>query len=485
MNASRRAPLGLAVALLLFLPLSLSAQVVSGDMSSLGAIIPSPYAGAMAPDFGGEIGLFTVPTGDTLPGGEFSLGLYFQNTKLVAGNNPNTPVQDRQRLFEQSSFQGSLGYGLTNHIELFAAAGEDRFESRGGWVDGVVNGIDFDGSFKQTEPRKIRLGTKISLWSPTSAFRLAIYGAAHVPLANDQDHVNTRRTDWELGASGSEGIVTGNISYILSGRRSTDPDIRVSNRLRIAIGTDVPFGPFLHWISEIDRNVFDQPTVPEGSSDVKQDDYSNFLTGVRFFIGHTGWAVSAALGANVDMLARTKLSPTPIGGLLGITYAPFPAPPPAPKPLPPVETKTEETTAPPATATAETTTAPPPPAAPPAPQSKQTTDVIQFDRGGARLTNIAKAILDGVALRMKNDLNSTAVITGYSDNAGSEEANMKISQQRADAARSYLVERHTIDAARIKTEAKGSAEPAGDNATAEGRAKNRRAVIVVTFVSGS
>jgi outer membrane protein OmpA-like peptidoglycan-associated protein len=144
----------------------------------------------------------------------------------------------------------------------------------------------------------------------------------------------------------------------------------------------------------------------------------------------------------------------------------------------------------PAEAAEETAAAPQveasaPPAAPPAPQSKTTTDTIGFDRGGSRLTNIAKAILDGVALRMKNDLNSTAVITGYSDNGGSEEANLKISAQRADAAKAYLVERHGIDAARIQTAGRGSADAVGDNATEEGRAKNRRAVIVVTFVSGS
>lgn len=86
---------------------------------------------------------------------------------------------------------------------------------------------------------------------------------------------------------------------------------------------------------------------------------------------------------------------------------------------------------------------------------------------------------------MKNDLNSTAVVTGYSDNAGAEPANAAISAKRADAAKEYLVTRHGIDPNRIATVAKGSAEPGYDNATAEGRAKNRRAVIVVTLVSGS
>ena len=86
---------------------------------------------------------------------------------------------------------------------------------------------------------------------------------------------------------------------------------------------------------------------------------------------------------------------------------------------------------------------------------------------------------------MKSDLNATAVITGYTDNSGKEEANLAISQKRADAAREYLVTRHGIDPNRLTTAAKGSAEPAYDNAAKEGREKNRRAVIVVTFVSGA
>ena len=97
----------------------------------------------------------------------------------------------------------------------------------------------------------------------------------------------------------------------------------------------------------------------------------------------------------------------------------------------------------------------------------------------------ADLVLDGIALRMKNDLNATAVVTGYSDNSGAEPANVAISGKRADAAKEYLVTRHGIDPNRITTLAKGSADAAYDNATAEGKAKNRRAVIVVTLVSGS
>ena len=70
-------------------------------------------------------------------------------------------------------------------------------------------------------------------------------------------------------------------------------------------------------------------------------------------------------------------------------------------------------------------------------------------------------MLDGIALRMKNDLNSTAVITGYTDNSGKkEDANVAISAKRAEAAKEYLVTRHGIDPNRISTLAKGSSEAA-------------------------
>jgi outer membrane protein OmpA-like peptidoglycan-associated protein len=480
MKVARRAPIVLAF-ILLALPMRVNAQVYGVPMG-VGIYSPSPYAGPIAPDFGGEIGLFTIPTGDTLPARGFSLGLYLQNVKLVAGEDPNFPAQDRQRGFNRSQFQGSIGYGIGNHVEIFAAAGEERIESRGGWTTGVVNGLELNEGFKQTDPSKIRLGLKVAMWEAGSRGRLAFYTAAHIPVANDQDFIETRRTDWEFGASGSIGILTGNVSYLLSSRRSTDPDIRVPNRLRFAVGADVPLGP-VHWITELDRNIYDNASVSEGSPDLKTPDYSYFASGVRVFFGRSGWAVTAALNANVDQLVRHGFSPAPIGGILGVTYSPFPAPPPPPRPLPPPAAA--------ATVTEETAEAPPvveapvPPAAPPAPQTKTTTDTIGFDRGGVRLTNIAKAILDGVALRMKNDLNSTALITGYSDNGGSEDANARISLQRAEAARTYLVERHGIDSARIKTSGRGSADAIGDNSTEEGRAKNRRAVIVVTFVSGS
>ncbi|HEY3171417.1 MAG TPA: OmpA family protein [Thermoanaerobaculia bacterium] len=121
---------------------------------------------------------------------------------------------------------------------------------------------------------------------------------------------------------------------------------------------------------------------------------------------------------------------------------PAPPPPPAPKPPPP--------------ATAEAPPAPMPPPAPPVvappPPPAPTTDTIDFDRGSARITNIGKARLDSVALRLRGNPRATVVISGYSDDGTAASRRESLARQRAESAKSYLVTRHAIDASRITTE---------------------------------
>ncbi len=253
------------------------------------------------------------------------------------------------------------------------------------------------------------------------------------------------------------------------------------NKLRFAIGVDLPILPdLLHVISEIDRNIYD-------GGDFSEPAYSMFTAGARFWIGKSGFSVSTALNINIDEVAHFGWGPSPLGGIVGVSYAAWPPAPPAPvaqpKPAPPMPAPVEEEKR--VRKQRDRPRSPAAPVAPPPPTPKTTRDEIFFDGTSARLTNIAKAILDGIALRMKSDLNSTAVITGYTDNSGKEGANLGISEKRANAAKEYLVTRHGIDPNRLTIVAKGSAEPAYDNATKEGREKNRRAVIVVTFVSGA
>jgi outer membrane protein OmpA-like peptidoglycan-associated protein len=457
-------------------------------MALLGLIVCASSAVAaaqMAPDNRGEIGLFTMPSADTARPGEITLGLYGWKEQLVAGNLAGFDNADRTRLFSHWAGEASFGLGLTRNWDAFVSVGAERYENRGGWQGGAINSISFLQDFRADQPRKLRIGTKVRWVSEADPdLRIAGFGAVDIPIGHttltvnsadvDVTEVNSRRSDWEWGAVVTKGILSFMGSYTLSGKH--DNDIRVSNLLRFGAGVDVPVLPFFHAMAEIDRTIFD-------GGDLPPDNYSMLLLGGRFFFGRSGWAATAAVNANVDQLFRHGFSPTPVAGLVGITYAawpPLPPPPvvvpaPATAPAPQIEETKEEAVAVPA----------PRAPAPPPPAPRMTRDEIYFDAGSARLTNIAKAVLDGIALRMKSDLNSTAVVTGYSDNAGSEESNLAISSKRAEAAKEYLVTRHGIDPNRITTAAKGSAEPAYDNATPEGRGKNRRALIVVTLVSGA
>jgi outer membrane protein OmpA-like peptidoglycan-associated protein len=443
-----------------------------------------------APNNGGDFGLFTMPTAAGPRAGQLVVGVYAWKEQLVAGNMPGFANSDLSRLYYHSAGSFALGLGLTDRWSIFAAPGIDHWASRGGWRGGTINSIVFENAFTSNQASKIRVGTKYVMSSPDApGLSLGIWLAAYVPVEgatisyNSQhfptsDKITSRRSDWEWGAVVTSGIFTGLVSYQLSG--SQDDNIRVANRLRFGLGVDVPVIPDLSIIGELDRTVMDGGDLPQPS-------YSLLSTGARFWIGHTGLAVAGALNVNLDMMFHHGLNTSPLGGLIGVTYAAFPPPPPAPvivpRPAPPTPAPVEEER--PAAAAVPAPAPAPAPAAPPPPTPKTTRDEIFFDGTGSRLTNIAKAILDGIALRMKSDLNSTAVITGYTDNSGKEDANMGISQKRADAAREYLVTRHGIDPNRITTSARGSAEPAYDNATKEGREKNRRAVIVVTFVSGA
>ena len=449
-------------------------------LAMLVCLIGAAASAQIAPSTSGDIGLFTIPTADTPRAGQLTLGVYGWKEQLGAGNLAFTDTDFRSRLYSHWAGEGSLGFGLTDDWEIFASGGAERFESRGGWRGGSLNSIQLFGPFRADEPRKLKIGTKVRMFTgDADDFRIGMWLAAYIPMGQSSLHVDqvdadvtrikTRRTDWEWGISGTKGIFTGSLSYVLSS--SHDDDIRVANRFRAAAGVDVPILPFLHVIGEIDRTIYDGGDLPE-------EPYSLLTGGVRFYIGRTGWAVNAALNTNIDLMVKHGFSPSPLGGLIGVTYAAWPPLPPPPVVIPPpapaAPIQMEEKT--------ETVTAPPPP---PAPTPKTTRDEIQFDAASARLTNIAKAILDGIALRMKNDLNATAVVTGYSDNGGNEPSNLAISGKRAEAAKEYLVTRHGIDPNRISNAAKGSADAAYDNATAEGKAKNRRAVIVVTLVSGT
>lgn len=66
------------------------------------------------------------------------------------------------------------------------------------------------------------------------------------------------------------------------------------------------------------------------------------------------------------------------------------------------------------------------------------------------------------------------IIEGYTSSTGSAAYNMKLSQRRANAVRDYIVKNFKVDRKRLVAKGYGEAKPIADNATAEGRAQNRR-----------
>jgi len=104
---------------------------------------------------------------------------------------------------------------------------------------------------------------------------------------------------------------------------------------------------------------------------------------------------------------------------------------------------------------------------------------VLFVSGKAELLPIARRKLDEVAKVLKDTNNDQQIsVEGYTDSQGSDDFNQRLSQERADAVRSYLVQQG-VPSQRISAIGKGEASPVASNDTAEGRANNRRVEIVL------
>jgi len=106
-------------------------------------------------------------------------------------------------------------------------------------------------------------------------------------------------------------------------------------------------------------------------------------------------------------------------------------------------------------------------------------DRLTFETGQATLKPESQEQLKNIAEILKAYPKVTIKLGGYTDSTGDPQANLKLSQQRADAVMADLV-KLGVDAGRIKAEGYGQEHPVADNSTEEGRAKNRRIDIRVT-----
>jgi outer membrane protein OmpA-like peptidoglycan-associated protein len=103
---------------------------------------------------------------------------------------------------------------------------------------------------------------------------------------------------------------------------------------------------------------------------------------------------------------------------------------------------------------------------------------VLFASNRAVLLPEARTRLDQVAEVLLTTRERNLTVEGYTDSQGSVNYNLDLSQRRADAVRSYLVERG-YQGDLIQAHGLGKGNPIADNASAEGRANNRRVEIII------
>ncbi len=103
---------------------------------------------------------------------------------------------------------------------------------------------------------------------------------------------------------------------------------------------------------------------------------------------------------------------------------------------------------------------------------------ITFDTGKATIKPESAAVLGTIADVLKKNPDLKLEIQGHTDNVGAAAANLKLSQERAAAVKSHLVQTGGIEGTRMTTAGFGDTKPVAANTTDEGRAQNRRVELV-------
>lgn len=110
---------------------------------------------------------------------------------------------------------------------------------------------------------------------------------------------------------------------------------------------------------------------------------------------------------------------------------------------------------------------------------------VNFKVGSAKLLPDAKSALDEIAEQAKGERAYVIEVTGYASADGGEQANRRLSRQRAEAVVQYLAENHLIPLRRIVTPfGYGEAQPIADNTTRDGRQENRRVEVKLLVNKG-
>ncbi|MEO6582825.1 MAG: OmpA family protein [Ferruginibacter sp.] len=105
-------------------------------------------------------------------------------------------------------------------------------------------------------------------------------------------------------------------------------------------------------------------------------------------------------------------------------------------------------------------------------------DDVNFETGKANLEEESFAVLDELVAYLTRKEDERIELGGHTDNVGTAVNNLKLSQERANTVRAYLLMKG-IDPSRVTAVGYGFSDPVSDNKTEEGRAQNRRTEVKI------
>jgi len=394
---------------------------------------------ANAPTATGETGLFTLMTGDTLPQGGLSFGLYYNNWDPLIDIREFPGRRKNEMSLDYHRVDASVGYGINDRWEVSVAVPYEKYVYSRSQLGIGGRDINVDGI------GNVHLGTKFRLLGAQGDPSTLALNLFVEPSTGDKNQgVVSGKTGFGGGLGWRLNKWVIDVGYF-------DPGGNFARDVHAGLGYVGRVSDHFDWITEVVGNFYSG-----GKNDViitpatgvfinnggfhKFRDRYDFTTGGRVWFGDNGpWAFNFAL--RTDLAQLNSISDhCPLGGLLGLTYFPrlirHEAPPPPPPPAPAPPERTEVT--------------------------------CDFTTGSARLTNICKAKLDEVGLKMKQNPSAPAQVTGYCNGSkGSAASNQRLADQRAQGVKNYLVTRHGIDPSRIQT---------------SGQVTDRNAAVVVVTV---
>ena len=104
---------------------------------------------------------------------------------------------------------------------------------------------------------------------------------------------------------------------------------------------------------------------------------------------------------------------------------------------------------------------------------------VYFDTNKATIKRVSFPLLNEVAQALKDNPTMEVEVQGHTDSQGNDNFNLKLSQNRANSVRAYLM-KQGVDATRMTAKGYGENVMIADNRTAEGRAQNRRVEFIIT-----